>query len=456
MAIRLRSTFETVVQRDRAFIRRRTDGASVAALEPIEVTLLGYAESALSPANARLAVEAELGPRGLIALSRVLNRLQPLLEDGREEDGLRTLMHRRGLLPHPPSGMRQLPGPKILHWMVTAVCPRRCAYCYAEPRHGNRADDSMLSRERLQILLAEAAELGASGILFSGSEAFLRPDLPEIIGDARRQGLETLTTTKHPISRALAERLAAAGLPCLSLSVDTLDPALSRRLIGSAAYPGQVARSVESLTAAGLRFAIQAVLTPETAQYVYELAEFAERRRAAALQLVPFERVRRPIRRINQAAMQVDGTTAKQVTEKLQRQHPSLKVTLFRKGGAEACDDLHCDIGGTKLFFTPEGRTHRCYKLTDDAGLYGLDLRTHSIAAAWHDSIFNGGLVPATKDYAGTPCSGCGNFGGCNASGRCIYQAQVDHGAYAAPDRDCDRGRAALEARQSSPPLAPL
>jgi hypothetical protein len=48
----------------------------------------------------------------------------------------------------------------------------------------------------------------------------------------------------------------------------------------------------------------------------------------------------------------------------------------------DAYDELHCDIGGTKLFFTPSGRVHRCYKLTEDETLFGLDLSVHSIAVA--------------------------------------------------------------------------
>jgi radical SAM protein with 4Fe4S-binding SPASM domain len=257
-----------------------------------------------------------------------------------------------------------------------------------------------------------------------------------------------LLTTKHPISRALAERLAATGIETISLSVDTLDPDLSRELIGSGAYPEQVARSVTNLRRAGLSFAIQAVLTPQTLAQMEEVAAFVEREEGAALQLVPFEPVRRPIRPIDQSSLLVSRGDALHAFESIKRAHPTLNVTLFEKARADACDELHCDIGGTKLFFTPAGRVHRCYKLTEDESLFGLDLSAHGIAAAWHDPVFATKLVPEPSAYLDTPCNTCGAAKRCNASGRCIFQAQLDYGKYAAPDRPCAPSKTWAEGRR--------
>jgi radical SAM protein with 4Fe4S-binding SPASM domain len=211
---------------------------------------------------------------------------------------------------------------------------------------------------------------------------------------------------------------------------------------------------VVNLRRAGLSFAIQAVLTPETLARMGEVAAFTEREGGAAIQLVPFEPVRRPIYPIDQASLQVSPAAARGALESIKKAYPNLAVTLFEKGERDTCDELHCDIGGTKLFFTPAGRVHRCYKLTEDETLFGLDLSVHGIASAWHDTEFSVKLVPRPEAYAETPCSTCGNTRHCNASGRCIFQAQLDYGQYAAPDRFCGPSKAWSRRRASPSPDA--
>lgn len=418
-------TFATLDQR--CFIVRAVDKAPVAAIEPIEAALLAMPD--------RASIAGQFGPAGVKALDHLLFRLRPVLI---ESDGTDPLCpDSTGLRRHILGGMRPLPGPKILHWAVTDVCPRRCVYCFANPRHGSSASDSTLRRDRLSELLVEARSLGAQGILLSGSEPLLRPDLPDIIGDARQLDLEVLLTTKHPISANLARRLAAAGLPSIALSVDTLDPELSANLIGSAAYPSQVRTSVANLNNAGVGFSIQAVLTPQTSPGLNQLLRFAAENEASAVQLVPFEPVTQPITSFDQSLLHVGRADAETRFAEAQADFPELRLTLFDKAGEGECSSIHCDIGATKLFFTPSGRVHRCYKLTDDHSLDGPSLTDIGIAEAWHGRMFGDTLLPSQADYAGTACGTCGNFGSCNRSGRCIFEAKNRFGRYAAPDRAC-------------------
>jgi molybdenum cofactor biosynthesis enzyme MoaA len=437
MAVGLRPGFEFAVDASRCFIRRKEDRQRLAAVEPIEAELLLALATHSPPERAREGVFLRFGEPGCRAFDHLAYRLGPLLvEQGAQGSSVPPSDRLRA---HVGSGMRSLPGPKILHWSVTRRCPRACIYCFAEPEHGSSASDSTLPRQRLSALLQEAATLGAKGILLSGSEPLLRGDLPEVIGDAHAASLEVLLTTKHPISEVLARRLASAGLRSLALSVDTMDPELSRGLIGSASYPAQVRRSVENLKAAGMTFSLQAVLTPATAQTLDGLLEFAEREEAAEVQLVPFERVRQPLRDVDQATLEIRRKDALELTSVARRAHPRLPITLFEKNPDEGCNKIHCDIGATKMFFTPAGRVHRCYKLTDDATLFGPDLNELTIARAWHDEAFAKKLLPERTAYAGTACHSCGRFDKCHSSGRCIFDASIKQGQYAAPDRPCGR-----------------
>lgn len=440
MTLALAPGFDFAVEQCKCFVRRSADARVVAAIDPIEASLVSL--------GSEDAVRELLGLRGLLALEKLRGRFGRLIED--REGAVAPELAPSGLRPHGTTRTRWRPGPRVLHWTVTHVCPRRCAYCFAEPKHGSTAADSTLARTRLSELMAESYSLGTEGILLSGSEPLLRDDLPEIIGDANRIGLDVVLTTKHPISRDLASRLARAGLSSLALSVDTLDADLSHELIGSRAYPQQVVRSVANLAEQGLGFSIQAVLTPKTARTMKGLLTFARTAGALAVQLVPFERVRRPITAIDQGSLEVAGADVDALMKDLRAGFPELKLTLFEKGQDDSCAGSHCDIGHTKLFFTPAGRVHRCYKLTDDSALLGPDLTKVGIAEAWHDQGFGASLLPATKDYEGSACVSCGSFGACHQSGRCIFEAKEAFGRYAAPDRACENAKHATASPISS------
>lgn len=210
-------------------------------------------------------------------------------------------------------------------------------------------------------------------------------------------------------------------------------------LIGSDRYPGQVRNSVSNLRRAGVEFSVQVVVTAFNREDIREVARFAAESGARVLQVVPFEPVRRPITshtNDEMAARDVEGLV--EMVEQLSELHPGLRCELFEKPGSGDRAGYNCDIGMTKMFFLPAGVVHRCYKLIDDTGLTGKDLRRCSVAAAWHDADFGIKISPPKKAYASSACGGCSRFDGCHEEGRCIYQALFTHDDYFAPDRSCD------------------
>ncbi len=114
-----------------------------------------------------------------------------------------------------------------------------------------------------------------------------------------------------------------------------------------------------------------------------------------------------------------------------------MRVELFEPTSPDDCDRAYCDIGISRLFFLPDGRVHRCYRLLSDEALAGPDLESTSLAEAWHDRRFSELISPPRSAYSDSECGRCRRFGDCHRNGRCIYRSLLDHGAYAARDRDC-------------------
>jgi MoaA/NifB/PqqE/SkfB family radical SAM enzyme len=433
--------FEVVLKDGRAYVARRADGQFVAALTRLEAVILKAFDGGISADEAVRLFGPSLGSQADSVIRRVESRFDALLKPGRGiavPDELECLLEFNASAAS-ALGLRAHTGPRVLHWCVTRYCPRRCIYCYAEPLLGGRAADAVITREELSRIFAEAVTLGAEHLLVAGSEPFLRNDVPEIMGDALKHGLTPFVTTKHPITPDIASRLAKAGVKHISLSVDSMSPGASRLLIGSDRYPGQVRGSVINLKRVGVEFSVQAVVTAFNREDIREVARFAAESGARVLQVVPFEPVRRPITNYGNdemAARDIEGLD--EMVEQLSDLHSDLQCELFEKLGSGDRAAYNCDIGMTKMFFLPDGVVHRCYKLTDDSGLTGKDLRRCSVAAAWHDPDFALKISPPKEAYASSACGGCSRFDGCHQEGRCIYQAQFTHQDYFAPDRSCD------------------
>jgi ribosomal peptide maturation radical SAM protein 1 len=426
--------FEVALEGNRAFVVRRGDGRVVAGLDRLEAVVLKL-WAGHSPDETRLILATAAGDTAAGILEHVEHRFGALMKHGRgisvplSFDRLMKIDQRGRSL-----GLRDLPGPRVLHWTVTRYCPRKCIYCYAEPLAGGQALDSVIERAELASIFEEAASLGAEHFVVSGSEPFLRPDLPEIMGDALRCGITPFVTTKHRINKDLARRLAQAGMQHISISFEAVSEELSFEMVGSRQYPAQVRQSTASLREAGLQFSIQAVATRFNLRGLEDVAQFASDSGALVLQIVPFESVREPLTGHGNSDMAVaDQEELRTEVDRISRQHPNLRVEFFDKseGGA----GFHCDIGMTKMFFLPDGTVHRCYKLAHDARLSGKNLRNCSVAEAWHDTSFGLIISPPRKSYGETGCSTCGRFDVCHDDGRCIYEASANWNSYYAPDR---------------------
>jgi MoaA/NifB/PqqE/SkfB family radical SAM enzyme len=80
----------------------------------------------------------------------------------------------------------------------------------------------------MEVVARRLAELGARHLVLTGGEPFLRPDLPEIVRIFARQGFSIRVQTNGgpQVREDVFARCVEAGLRDVSVSIDTLDPAL--------------------------------------------------------------------------------------------------------------------------------------------------------------------------------------------------------------------------------------
>ena len=122
--------------------------------------------------------------------------------------------------------------PRHAVWETTLRCDQACRHCGS--RAGVERPNELTTEECLD-LVRQLAELGVMEVTLIGGEAYLRPDLLDIVRAIRARGMHcTMTTGGRGVDRELARALASAGLGSASISIDGAEPTHDRlRSIGS-------------------------------------------------------------------------------------------------------------------------------------------------------------------------------------------------------------------------------
>jgi cyclic pyranopterin phosphate synthase len=139
---------------------------------------------------------------------------------------------------------------------LTDRCNLRCTYCMpAEGLDWMPGDELLTDDELLRLMRVAVEQLGVREMRFTGGEPLLRRGLEDLVAGAAALAPRpelSLTTNGIGLARR-AERLVAAGLDRINVSLDTLDPDTFLRL---------TRRPRLDDVLAGMRAAADAGLTP--------------------------------------------------------------------------------------------------------------------------------------------------------------------------------------------------
>ena len=154
----------------------------------------------------------------------------------------------------PPAVSDRLGRPlRDLRISVTDRCNFRCPYCMPKEVFGRAfrflPRDQILSYEEITRTVRLLAELGLHKIRLTGGEPLLRADLPALVRMLHEAApdLEIALTTNGARLTELAPDLAAAGLSRVTVSLDSVDDDIFRRM-NDVDFP--VARVLEGIDAA--------------------------------------------------------------------------------------------------------------------------------------------------------------------------------------------------------------
>lgn len=137
-------------------------------------------------------------------------------------------------------------------------CNLRCTYCMPRETFHDRyrflKSTERLSFDEIVRLSGLFIRLGVSKLRITGGEPLLRANLPDLIGDltALRGMQDIALTTNGTLLTKYASELKAAGLQRVTVSLDSLDPEVFRRLCGDFDELDAVLAGIDHARRAGL------------------------------------------------------------------------------------------------------------------------------------------------------------------------------------------------------------
>ena len=170
--------------------------------------------------------------------------------------------------------------PRLIAWEVTRSCPLACRHCRAAAR--NEPYEGELSTDEGRRLLDNIAAFARPTIILTGGEPMLRADIYDLAGHAHALGLPVvLAPCGQMVDDAAVARMKAAGIHCISLSIDGADAASHDAFRGVPGAFDMAVRAAQAARRGGLEFQINTTVTRANRDALPAIRDLAVRLGAA-------------------------------------------------------------------------------------------------------------------------------------------------------------------------------
>jgi pyrroloquinoline quinone biosynthesis protein E len=307
--------------------------------------------------------------------------------------------------------------PLWLSLELTYRCPLKCSWCN-NPLDFEKYTAHELNTEEWKRVLAEARELGALQLGFTGGEPLQRPDLEELVAYADGLGFYTnLITSGVGLNEARMQALKQAGLKQVQLSLQSTRAALTDQLVGTRAH----ARKLEAarlIKAHGFPMVLNMPVFRQNIELIDEMVAWAAELGVEYIEFANIQYYNWAL--LNRDELMPTREQVRQAEVVIQRWRERLDGAMtiyfvipdYFEDRPKACMN---GWGAIHLTIAPDGVAMPCQEARVIPGLEFHSVCDRSLTWIWHDS-------PLFRKYRGLdwlpePCRSCAekekDFGGC-------------------------------------------
>ncbi len=309
-----------------------------------------------------------------------------------------------------------MPKPLWLLAELTYACPLQCPYCSNPVDMANYTKE--LTTEEWFKVLREARELGATQLGFSGGEPLTRPDLEELIAEARRLGYYTnLITSGVGMTEERIRAFKEAGLDHIQVSFQASNEELNDFIAGTDAFQHklEMARAVKRN---GYPMVLCFVLHRRNEDQVEDILELAIALEADYVELATTQYYGWAMHNKEQLLPTREQVERAEAIAHRYQEKMKGKMRIFYvvpdyyEDRPKACMN---GWGNVFLTIAPDGAALPCHSARQLPGIELVNVRDHSIEWIWYESpLFN---LFRGYDWMKEPCRSCDekekDFGGC-------------------------------------------
>jgi PqqA peptide cyclase len=300
---------------------------------------------------------------------------------------------------------------------LTHRCPLQCPYC-SNPL-ALEASSAELDTDTWRRVIAEAADLGALQIHFSGGEPTARRDLEQLVEAANAAGLYTnLITAGVLLSKERLEALAEAGLDHVQLSFQDSEAAGCDRIGG---YKGGFEKKLDCarwVQEVGLPLTLNMVVHRQNLEHLEQMLALAEKLAAQRVEIAHVQYYGWAY--VNRAALMPTRDQLEQATKTVEAARERLKgimVIDYVVPDYYARRPKSCMGGWGRQFLniSPAGKVLPCHAAESITDLTFDRVTEKGLREIWENSsAFN---AFRGTDWMPEPCRSCErkeiDWGGC-------------------------------------------
>ncbi len=312
--------------------------------------------------------------------------------------------------------MNGMAGPRSLLCELTYRCNLQCPYCY-NPLNLGRPSEELTRAEWIDVI-DRAIDLGVVQIGFSGGEPTLRAhDLVTLVARATERGAYTnLITQGTFLDETLLDRLLAAGLAHVQISIQAPNRALAAEIAGTDVHVAKI-ETFRRVAQRDVALTLNCVLHRLNHDTLPEILALAEREGVRRLELANVQFYGWAFR--NRAALMPSREQVERgarLVEEARARNPMMDITYVLPDYFEELPKpcMH-GWGQLALTVTPDGRVLPCPAAATIETLTFPNVRATTLEDAWYRSdAFN---VYRGTSWLPDPCKSCEHrerdFGGC-------------------------------------------
>ncbi len=185
----------------------------------------------------------------------------------------------RPMLRFGPYERQRVRYPTLAEIALTYKCQNRCRFCYASSPH-REGEHRLMSREQVEQVMVKIFEQGhVPSLSFTGGEATLRPELPELIRFGKGLGfrINLISNAIKLADASYARRLVQAGLDSAQISLEAAQPRLHDHIVGRRGAFAQTVTGVRQLQQLGIHVHTNATLCAANLPVAGDLIRFLAR-----------------------------------------------------------------------------------------------------------------------------------------------------------------------------------